>query len=472
MPLLRRTKIVATLGPASDSEEIVERLARTGVDCFRLNFSHGNQTDHLERIRRVRAVEARIGRPIAILADLQGPKLRVGDLPEPIMLEKGSFVTLAGHGDAREGDLELGFEIDLALYLRRGHDVLINDGLIRLRVVETRDRRVHCGVEIGGLVSSNKGVNLPGTYLPIPAITAADRANLEFALANEVDYVALSFVRRPEEVEDLKQLIRAAGSRARVISKIEKSEAMEHLDAIIDASDGVMVARGDLGVEIGAAAVPLAQKRIIRLGREAGKVVITATQMLESMISRPEPTRAEASDVANAILDGTSAVMLSGETAVGSFAIEAVDTMVKISLAVEPSLAYHEARYGLSRLGPRYIADVVGHAACDIAETLGVAAIVVPTATGESAREVSKHRPRRPIVAVSPSQVALRQLALDWAVVPLLLDEAAGIEELWSKATEAVVRAGLAGPGDRVVLTSGTRVGRPGATNSILVQAL
>jgi pyruvate kinase len=247
---------------------------------------------------------------------------------------------------------------------------------------------------------------------------------------------------------------------------------MEHLDAIVDVSDGVMVARGDLGVEIGAAAVPLAQKRIIRLGREAGKVVITATQMLESMISRPEPTRAEASDVANAILDGTSAVMLSGETAVGSFAIEAVDTMARISLAVEPSLAYHEASYGLSRLGPRYIADVVGHAACDIAETLGVAAIVVPTATGESAREVSKHRPRRPIVAVSPSSVALRQLALDWAVVPLLVDEAQGIEDLWSKATEAVVRAGLAGPGDRVVLTSGTRVGRPGATNSILVQAL
>ena len=472
MPLLRRTKIVATLGPASDPEEIVERLARTGVDCFRLNFSHGNQGDHLERIRRVRAVEGRIGRPIAILADLQGPKLRVGELPEPIMLETGSFVTLAGHGDAQEGDLELGFEIDLALHLRRGHDVLINDGLIRLRVVEARDRRVHCSVEIGGLVSSNKGVNLPGTYLPIPAITQADRDNLEFALANEVDYVALSFVRRPEEVEDLKKLIQAAGSRARVISKIEKSEAMEHLDAIIDVSDGVMVARGDLGVEIGAAAVPLAQKRIIRLGQEAGKVVITATQMLESMISRPEPTRAEASDVANAILDGTSAVMLSGETAVGAFATEAVDTMVKISLAVEPSLAYHEASYGLSRLGPRYIADVVGHAACDIAETLGVAAIVVPTATGESAREVSKHRPRRPIVAVSPSPSALRQLALDWAVVPLLLDEASGIEELWSKATEAVVRAGLAGPGDRVVLTSGTRVGRPGATNSILVQAL
>jgi pyruvate kinase len=473
MALIRRTKIVATLGPATDAEEMVERLARTGVDCFRLNFSHGDQDAHALRIERVRAVAARVGRPLAILADLQGPKLRVGRLEEPIMLENGTTVTLAGRGDAHEGDLELGFEIDLSVHLRRGHEVLINDGLVRLRVVESSDRRVRCSVEIGGLVSSHKGVNLPGTYLPIPSITDADKANLQFALDHGVDYVALSFVRRPEDVEDLKKLIKAhGGCNARVISKIEKSEAMEHLDAIVDVSDGVMVARGDLGVEIGAAAVPLAQKRIIRLGREAGKPVITATQMLESMIERPEPTRAEASDVANAILDGTSAVMMSGETAVGKYPVEAVETMVKISLAVEPNLAYHEASFGLSRLGPRYIADVVGHAACDIAETLGVAVIIVPTVTGESAREVSKHRPRRPIVAVAEDPAILRQLALDWAVVPLPLEAANGLEDLWKKATDAVLRVGLAGPGDRVVITSGTHVNRPGATNTILVQAL
>ena len=472
MMLLRRTKIVATLGPATDTEELVERLARTGVDCFRLNFSHGVAADHELRIDRVRVVGERLKRPLAILADLQGPKLRVGDLKAPITLAKGDTVTLAGHGDAKSGDLELGFEIDLAAHLRRGHEALINDGLVRLRVVEAHERRVHCAVEIGGVVSSHKGVNLPGTYLPFPSITPSDRENLAFALAQDVDYVALSFVRRPEDVEDLKKLIQAAGSKARVIAKIEKSEAMEHLDAIVDVSDGVMVARGDLGVEIGAAAVPLAQKRIIRMGREAGKPVITATQMLESMIERPEPTRAEASDVANAILDGTAAVMLSGETAVGAYPVEAVETMVKIAHAIEPSIAYHEASFGLSRLGPRYIADVVGHAACDIAETLGVAVIIVPTATGESAREVSKHRPRRPIVAASPSQQVLRQLALDWAVVPLPLDEAHGLEDLWRKAIDAVVRAGLAGPGDRVVITSGTHVNRPGATNTILVQAL
>jgi len=472
MPLIRRTKIVATLGPASDTDPLIERLVRSGVDCFRLNFSHGTTAEHLAAIAKVRAVEERLGRPIAILADLQGPKLRLGALAEPRLLVTGETVWLAGSGDAAAGDLELGFEIDLTAYLRRGHDVLVNDGLVRLRVTEERARRVCCNVEIGGLVSSHKGVNLPGTYLPMPSITEADRDNLEFALDNDVDYVALSFVRRPEDVEDLKKLVKAHGKRARVIAKIEKAEAMEHLAAIIDAADGVMVARGDLGVEIGAAAVPLAQKRIIALGREAAKPVITATQMLESMIERPEPTRAEASDVANAILDGTAAVMLSGETAVGSWPIEAVETMVKIAMAVEPSLRYHEARYGLSRLGPRYIADVVGHAACDIAETLGVAAIIVPTVTGESAREVSKHRPRRPIIAASASTEVLRQTALDWAVVPIPLEPADGLEDLWAKATEAVVRAGLAGPGDRVVITSGTQVNRPGATNTILVQAL
>jgi pyruvate kinase len=469
---LRRTKIVATLGPATDDPAMVERLVAVGVDCFRLNFSHGTQDDQLNRITNVRAAQERFGRPLAILADLQGPKLRVGRLPEPVALQPGSDVTLAGRGDAEAGDLELGFPFDLGAQLRRGAEVLIDDGLVRLRVVETEGRRVRCAVEIGGTVSSNKGVNLPRTYLPIPSITDADRDNLEFAIDHDVDYVALSFVRRAEDVEDLKKLLGARNSRARAIAKIEKAEAIENLEGIVAVSDGLMVARGDLGVEIGAADVPLAQKRIIKLGLEAGKPVITATQMLESMISRPEPTRAEASDVANAILDGTGAVMLSGETAVGQYPLEAVQTMVRIALAVEPHLSFHDVRYGLTRLGSRYIADVVGHAACDIAETLGVAAIIVPTVSGESAREVSKHRPRRPVVAASPDQGVLQQLALDWAVVPISLEPSPTVEEQWSKAIEAVSRAGLAGPGDRVVITSGTQINRPGSTNTILVQAL
>ena len=472
MPRVRRTKIVATLGPASDSEEAIERLIRIGVDCFRLNFSHGTPEYHGMLVERVRAAQARSGRPIAILGDLQGPKLRVGKLAEPVDLETGQTVVLAGRGDALPGDLELGFPIDLSAHMRPGREVLINDGLIKLRVTESRERRVACAVEIGGLVTSNKGVNLPGAYLPIPSMTEQDHRYLDFALDNDVDYVALSFVRRAEDVEDLKRMVAKRRSRARVIAKIEMAEAIEHLEAIVAVADGLMVARGDLGVEIGAADVPLNQKKIIRLGLEAGKPVITATQMLESMIERPEPTRAEASDVANAILDGTAAVMLSGETAAGKWPFAAVETMVKIALAVEPNLQYHDTTYELSRLGSRYIADVVGHAACDIAETLGVSAIVVPTVTGESAREVSKHRPRRPIVAASHDPGVLQQLALDWAVVPIPLEPSSGVEDLWRKALDAVMRAGLAGPGDRVVITSGTHVNRPGSTNTILVQAL
>jgi pyruvate kinase len=473
MPPIRRTKIVVTLGPATGEAAVIDQLVRVGVDCFRLNFSHGSQDDHAERLEHVRTAQRAHGRPIAVLADLQGPKLRIGVLEEPRTLEVGDDVTIAGRGDAAPGDLELGFPINLAAHVRPGLDVAINDGAVRLKVTALDGRRVRCVVEVPGVVTSQKGVNLPGAYLPLASITEDDKDNLEFALDHDVDYVAQSFVRRPEDVHELRALIaERPDTRARIIAKIEKAEAIEHLESIVEATDGLMVARGDLGVEIGAHDVPLAQKRIIRLGREAGKPVITATQMLESMIERPEPTRAEASDVANAILDGTSAVMLSGETAVGAYPIQAVQTMVRIAGAVEPSLRYLDTGYELSRLGSRYIADVVGHAACDMAETLGVACIVVPTVTGESAREVSKHRPSRIIVAASAAPGVLQQLALEWGVVGIPLDEAGGLEQLWSAAADAVARAGLAGPGDRIVITSGTTVNRPGSTNTIMVHTI
>ena len=317
--VLRRTKIVCTIGPATGTIEMLEQLVRTGMDCARINFSHGSLEEHRKTFERIRSVRASSGRPVAILADLQGPKLRVGPLPAPIELVKGEEIVLAGLGSAQPGDLELGFEVDFSKHVRRGRPVLINDGHVRLRVRDANGQRCRCVVEVAGAVSSYKGVNLPGTYLPIPSITEGDRENLAFAVEQDADYVALSFVRRAEDVEDLRGMIAALGGRQRVIAKIEKAEAVEQLDAIVAAADGLMVARGDLGVEIGAADVPLVQKRIIRLGRAAGKPVITATQMLESMLQSPEPTRAEASDVANAVLDGTAAVMLSGETAVGSY---------------------------------------------------------------------------------------------------------------------------------------------------------
>jgi pyruvate kinase len=468
----RRTKIVCTIGPATSEEPMIERLVAAGMDVARVNCSHGDPEELEALVVAVRAVEKRLDRPLAILADLPGPKLRVARLKEPRRVESGDELVLASAGAAGPEDLELGFELDFARVVRPGSPVMIDDGRVRLRVVEALGNRVRCRVETGGLIRAQKGVNLPGSYLPIPSITDRDREMLEHAVRWDVDYVALSFVRRAEDVEDLKRLIQGLGGRQRVIAKIEKLEAIEQLEAIVAVTDALMVARGDLGVEIGAAEVPMLQKRLIRLGREAGKTVITATQMLESMIEAPEPTRAEASDVANAILDGTSAIMLSGETAVGSYPVEAVDTMVRIAAAVEPEFAYRDTPFEATRQGPRYISDVVGHAACDMAEIIEAAAIIVPTVSGETAREVSRHRPHRPIVACTPSLDVQRQLMLDWAVVPLALDPTKDVETLWLRSIDAVQRAGIAGPGDRVVITSGTNVNRPGATNTILVQTL
>ena len=468
----RRTKIVCTMGPATSEEPMIERLVAAGMDVARVNCSHGDPAELEALVMAVRAVEKRLDRPLAILADLPGPKLRVARLAEPRRVESGDELVLASAGAAGAEDLELGFELDFARVVRPGSPVMIDDGRVRLRVIEALGNRVRCRVETGGLIRSQKGVNLPGSYLPIPSITDRDREMLEYAVGWDVDYVALSFVRRAEDVEDLKRLVHGLGGRQRVIAKIEKLEAIEQLEAIVAVTDALMVARGDLGVEIGAAEVPMLQKRLIRMGREAGKTVITATQMLESMIDAPEPTRAEASDVANAILDGTSAIMLSGETAVGKYPVEAVDTMVRIAAAVEPEFAYRDTPFEATRQGPRYISDVVGHAACDMAEIIEAAAIIVPTVSGETAREVSRHRPHRPIVACTPSLDVQRQLMLDWAVVPLALDPTKDVETLWLRSIDAVQRAGIAGPGDRVVITSGTNVNRPGATNTILVQTL
>ena len=353
----------------------------------------------------MRAVEKRLDRPLAILADLPGPEAARG-APDASRAasQSGDELVLASAGAAGAATTWSSASSSTSrASCGPGSPVMIDDGRVRLRVVEALGKRVRCRVETGGLIRSQKGVNLPGSYLPIPSITDRDRELLEHAVRWDVDYVALSFVRRAEDVEDLKRLVQAHGGRQRVIAKIEKLEAIEQLEAIVAVTDALMVARGDLGVEIGAAEVPMLQKRLIRMGREAGKTVITATQMLESMIDAPEPTRAEASDVANAILDGTSAIMLSGETAVGKYPVEAVDTMVRIAAAVEPEFAYRDTPFEATRQGPRYISDVVGHAACDMAEIIEAAAIIVPTVSGETAREVSRHRPHRPIVACTPS---------------------------------------------------------------------
>jgi pyruvate kinase len=466
-PVARRTKIVCTIGPASSAPEFVERLAWAGMDAARLNFSHGSRDDHRAVVQAVRRAQQVIGRPLAVIADLQGPKIRIGELPEPRAVNPGDRLFLSARGEGGPGDLEVTFP-GLATVVQPGAELLIDDGRVRVRVEAVDGGRVETRVELGGLISSGKGVNLPGTPLPIPSLTEKDLGDLDFALGEGVDYVALSFVRRAQDVVDLRDRIATARSSARVIAKIEKAEAVADLDAIVAASDAVMVARGDLGVEIGVADVPLVQKLIIRTAREAGRTVITATQMLESMISQPEPTRAEASDVANAVLDGTSALMLSGETAVGRYPLEAVAVMHRIARAVEPSLTYRDPT--LRRDGE--MASILSHAACDIAEELGAPVIAVPTQSGSTARQVSRFRPNRPIVAASPYAHVLQQLALDWAVVPIVIADADSIEDLWHRVAEAVRGSGLAEAGDRVVLTGGTRLNLPGSTDHILVRTM
>ncbi len=462
----RRTKIVATLGPASATTDRLRELIAAGVDAVRLNLSHGKHEEHAERAWLVREIAAEVGKPVALIADLQGPKLRIGDLPEPIVLTKGEQIVVCAEEAASNGDLPVAPAV-ISDVLQPGHDVLIDDGLVRLRVDEVSGGRARCAVIVGGPVSSHKGVNLPGVPIPIPSITRKDAADLEFALATGVDFVALSFVRSAADVRDLRALIEQAGSHAHVIAKIEKAEAIDVLDDVLTETDAVMVARGDLGVEIGAALVPLLQKRIIAAARERGKPVITATQMLESMIHAPEPTRAEASDVANAILDGTSAVMLSGETAVGDYPVEAVAYMDRIARAVEPSMDY---RHELPEAHENpTIGGAMSNAACDLAEALRAAAILVPTFTGRTANAVARLRPRRPIVALTHMDWAMRQLALEWGVTPLLISESPDVEDLWTRSIDAARDAGLVQPGDRVVITAGTAVNIPGSTNVIKV---
>ena len=462
----RRTKIVATIGPASSGVDVLAGLIEAGMDGARLNFSHGTHADHGESAARVREAQTAAGRPLALIADLQGPKIRIGDLSSPVDLEVGETVVVAGEGSARDGDLPVA-PAALVGALEPSCDILVDDGLVRLRVERVESGRALCRVVTGGPVSSHKGVNLPGVSLPIPSLTEKDLGDLDFALGLGVDYVAQSFVRTHLDVAALKSRIEAAGSQAWVIAKIELREAVSVLPDILEEADAVMIARGDLGVEVGPAEVPLLQKEIILSALERGKPAITATQMLESMIERPEPTRAEASDVANAILDGTSAVMLSAETAVGRYPIEAVETMAEIARAVEPSLGYRH-QLPASTEAPT-VGRAMSNAACDLAEALSAKAILVPTFTGRTASAVSRLRPRRPIVALTHVVTSLQHMAIEWGVTPLEIPESTDVDDLWRRSIDAAREAGIVDAGDRVVLTAGTAVNIPGSTNVIKV---
>jgi pyruvate kinase len=469
MEATRRTKIVATIGPACSTPEQLTQIVRAGVDGARLNLSHGTHDQHREWARMVRDIERELGRPIALIADLQGPKLRIGDLEEPVSLRRGDHVVVAAADATMNGELPVSPSV-ISEVLQPGHEVLIDDGLVRLHVEAVESGRATCAVVEGGVVTSHKGVNLPGVPIPIPSLTRKDMDDLELALALEVDFVALSFVRSAADVRDLCALLEQAGSHAHVIAKIEKAEAVDALDDILEESHAVMVARGDLGVEIGPALVPLLQKRIIIAALERGKPVITATQMLESMVHQAEPTRAEASDVANAVLDGSSALMLSGETAVGEYPVESVAYMDRIARAVEPSLSY---RHQLPEVGDEpTVGQAMSNAACDLAEALRAKAILVPTYSGRTASVVARLRPRRPIIALTHHDYALRQMALEWGVTPLLIPEAENVDVLLRRSLEAARESGLVEEGGRVVLTAGSAVNLPGTTDLIKVDVV
>ena len=473
---LRRTKIVCTIGPASRQTDMLRQLILAGMDVARLNFSHGSHVEHEENIARVRAVAAEVGRPVAILADLQGPKLRVGTMvDEGVFLQEGGEVVLTTEpivGSSPQG-LPVQYR-GLPRWVKPGDRVLIDDGLLELCVLSATQNEVLCRVLVGGLLKSNKGMNLPRTPLDIPSITGKDRADLAFALEHGADWVALSFVRTAQEVVELKKLVaEMAPGRPRVpvMAKIEKPEALENIDEIISAVDAVMVARGDLGIEIRPEEVPVAQKNIIRACNRAGIPVVTATQMLDSMIRNPRPTRAEASDVANAILDGTDAVMLSGETSIGAYPLASVRTMVRIANEVE---THCPMMYAQQRLTPDEgslltIADAVSHAARDAAQNLQAAAILTPTASGYTARMMSHHRPRSPVIAVTPDRLVQRQLMLWWGVTPLFAPRTRDTDEMLVHAIQAAREHGLLQQGDTVVLTGGAAGSLPGTTNLMRV---
>jgi pyruvate kinase len=475
MDSIRRTKIVCTLGPASASPERIESLILAGMDVARVNFSHGDVETHERTIASVREVSARLGRPVAVLCDLAGPKIRVGTMVEPLELRPGDAVVFAPEGTHEPGELPTTYP-QLADDLEEGDVVLLADGLMELIVEESAPPRVKMRVIHGGTLSSNKGINLPGVRMSTPSLTEKDLRDLDFILGQEVDYIALSFVREASDVTDLKDRIPEGGPP--VVVKIEKGLALDNLQAILDVAAAAMVARGDLGVELPFEQVPLAQKRMIQLANLASRPVITATQMLESMIENPRPTRAEASDVANAIIDGTDAVMLSAETATGKFPIEAVKAMVRIAEEIEGSQ--------IIETGPHYdlptVARTVAHstpsewavaaATVEAARRVSAPLILTFTRTGFSARVVSSFRPSVPILAFTESRRTYNQLALVWGVVPIIAPTGLSFDETLAFARQAALDRGLAQPGQRIVVTAGLPMHTPGTTNTMRVEVI
>jgi len=460
----RHSKIVCTIGPASCSPRIIDRLLRAGMDVARLNFSHGSHANHAESIAMLRAAATRIHKPIAILADLQGPKIRTGPLAGgvPVILRTGQkFVITTARVLGDSTRVSTVFK-PLPREVHRGNRILLSDGLIELRVEQVRGREVICEVVNGGALGEHKGINLPGVKLRVPALTPKDREDLRFALKHGANYIAVSFVRRPEDVVLAKTLVRRAGKDTPVIAKLEKPEAIENLDAILRVADGVMVARGDLGVEMSPERVPVVQKTIIKRAREFRRPVITATQMLESMTENPRPTRAEASDVANAIFDGSDAVMLSAETASGKYPAEAVSMMARIIEEAESSITEFPRPAPQERLK---VAETVAELVCHASRELHMKLIAVFTHSGFTARLISRYRPLVPIIAFSPEEETRRRMVLIWGVHPQTISDVRKVDGLASVAEKRLLEERLVRKGDVIGIVAGTPMGIRGTTN-------
>ncbi|MGA9882724.1 MAG: pyruvate kinase [Candidatus Acidiferrales bacterium] len=467
----RRAKIVCTLGPATSSKEMIERLMRAGMDVARLNFSHGSHAEHARHMTLIRRASAKFQKPIGILADLQGPKIRTGSLESglPIPLRSGQQFIITTRSVAGTPERVTTTFRPLPDSVREGDQILLSDGEIALRVISVRGAEVICRVVNGGVLKEHQGINLPGVKLDVPSLTPKDRHDLEFALELGANFIALSFVRTSADVRAAKAAIARAGKTTPVIAKIEKPEAIEHLDEILRTADGVMVARGDLGVEMSPEKVPVAQKEIISRARNALIPVITATQMLDSMEKNPRPTRAEASDVANAVFDGSDALMLSGETAVGNFPIESVEMMDRIIREAESSVLElpRPARFGELRIG-----ETVAEAICHAAEELRMSAVAVFTESGFSGRLVSKYRPRAPIVGFSPNQETRRRLSLYWGVYPRRIHRIRSIDHLAATAEARLLEEKVVKRGDIVGIVAGTPLGARGTTNMMRLMTM
>jgi pyruvate kinase len=469
-PRARKVRVLATLGPASSSPEMIEKLIRSGADAFRINMSHGTQADHAPVIASIRALERSLIRPTTILADLQGPKLRVGTFAEgKVMLEHGQMFRLdrdTAPGDATRVNLP---HKEIFQALEPGARLLLDDGKLVLRVAEMDDDHVMTRVEVGGVLSNRKGLNVPDVVVPMAALTVKDRSDLSFALEQGVDWIALSFVQRPEDMAEARKLV---GGKASLLAKIEKPAALDRLEEIMELADAVMVARGDLGVELPPEAVPPAQKRIVATARKMGKPVVVATQMLESMIQSPSPTRAEVSDVATAIYDGADAVMLSAESAAGAWPAESVAMMDRIAQSVESDPGFFARLHFTETESDPTTADALANAAREIAITVGAKAIVCFTMSGSTARRISRERPSVPLLVLTPSPETARRSGLLWGVHAVQTRDVGNFEEMVAKAKRMALRHQLAVGGERIIIMAGVPFGIPGSTNVIHVVRL